>query len=613
MKKLFAVILSIFAYQQVFAAVLMVSPSGTITQPSTSAWINECRTKANVVECRVTSPLNAVQSNISSATVHSWAADRALTFSKNGSLGNTTRFETAGVTKDLAFTGTGRIIIGGKASLKEGTHTLSRTLALKSGAALTGTGIDKTILQRAASSAGDFALISNEDTTISNANIYLSDMTLDGNKANLDSGDASTGFYLENVSQPIVERVKVINSNNTVASGWDAIGAAHFENCTDPVLRDSIVNTAATEGARFRLGKGGGAFNVSATGNGYSGVATDRHIRANVAFGTYSGNGRTNVSLNGFDNRALNVTSKSPGSGYNGIQVGHQYANHNGDADGTHVVGCLVENAGETGIGIRSSKNVLIKDNKVKKSANRAIWGESGDITGLRIEGNEVTEGHPLDAIVVSPTDGVGDVGQVVAQLTLTGGGSGYTTAPTVSFSGGGGTGATATATISGGAVNGLSLVLEGKDYTSAPTVVFTGGGGTGATATATLAIPARDIKILNNKVYRNDRHGIYVLGVYGFDISGNEVFENGQATPNPGIAVAFSAPKGARHGKITNNRCYDLQASPTQTYGIFVTNSAANVDYLLIDNNEAYGNLSGQIQYGTGANIIQGNNLDPT
>jgi hypothetical protein len=78
---------------------------------------------------------------------------------------------------------------------------------------------------------------------------------------------------------------------------------------------------------------------------------------------------------------------------------------------------------------------------------------------------------------------------EVVGSVIVTAGGSGYTTAPTVAFSGGGGgTGATATATVFNGAVTGVTVTNPGSGYTSAPTVAFSGGSGTGATATASLA-----------------------------------------------------------------------------------------------------------------------------
>lgn len=74
-----------------------------------------------------------------------------------------------------------------------------------------------------------------------------------------------------------------------------------------------------------------------------------------------------------------------------------------------------------------------------------------------------------------------------VISVSLTSGGSGYTSVPTVTISGGGGSGAKALAVLSGGAVGGLGVTYHGTGYTSAPAVTITGGGGTGATGTATI------------------------------------------------------------------------------------------------------------------------------
>ena len=75
-----------------------------------------------------------------------------------------------------------------------------------------------------------------------------------------------------------------------------------------------------------------------------------------------------------------------------------------------------------------------------------------------------------------------------VFELKVTAGGSGYTTVPTVNFSGGGGSGAAATAILSpDGVLIGLELTAEGTGYTSAPSITFAGGGGSGAAATAVI------------------------------------------------------------------------------------------------------------------------------
>jgi uncharacterized protein (TIGR02217 family) len=75
----------------------------------------------------------------------------------------------------------------------------------------------------------------------------------------------------------------------------------------------------------------------------------------------------------------------------------------------------------------------------------------------------------------------------VVATPTVTNGGSGYTSNPTVVFTGGGGTGAAANAVRTGNIVTSIVMTNNGTGYTSAPTISFTGGSGSGATATTTL------------------------------------------------------------------------------------------------------------------------------
>ncbi|HEX5323365.1 MAG TPA: hypothetical protein VFW40_06225, partial [Capsulimonadaceae bacterium] len=77
-----------------------------------------------------------------------------------------------------------------------------------------------------------------------------------------------------------------------------------------------------------------------------------------------------------------------------------------------------------------------------------------------------------------------------LAAVAVTNAGSGYGSAPTISFSGGGGSGAAGTATVSGGKVTGVTITNPGGGYTSAPTVSFSGGGGSGAAAAAGLFAP---------------------------------------------------------------------------------------------------------------------------
>lgn len=92
-------------------------------------------------------------------------------------------------------------------------------------------------------------------------------------------------------------------------------------------------------------------------------------------------------------------------------------------------------------------------------------------------------------------------------------GGAGYTSAPTVVFTGGGGAGAAATATINAdGEVNGVAVTDSGTGYTGKPTVSFTGGSGSGAIATASI-IATLDYGSTIGEVLRITENDPYEVG----------------------------------------------------------------------------------------------------
>jgi hypothetical protein len=82
---------------------------------------------------------------------------------------------------------------------------------------------------------------------------------------------------------------------------------------------------------------------------------------------------------------------------------------------------------------------------------------------------------------------GTAVIGTGVTSITVTGGGSGYTSAPDVQITDSTGTGATAVANLDKGVAS-VTVTAGGSNYTSAPTVGFSGGGGTLAAGTAVLA-----------------------------------------------------------------------------------------------------------------------------
>ena len=95
------------------ANILVINPDGSY---STKTTLTSAATAADAAgkTVVVTSALSAIQSNISSATLHGWPADRTLQFERGGTLGNTTTFRFLGEFKEPAlrqiFAGGGRIL-----------------------------------------------------------------------------------------------------------------------------------------------------------------------------------------------------------------------------------------------------------------------------------------------------------------------------------------------------------------------------------------------------------------------------------------------------------------------------------------------------------------------
>ena len=127
-----------------------------------------------------------------------------------------------------------------------------------------------------------------------------------------------------------------------------------------------------------------------------------------------------------------------------------------------------------------------------------------GAITSIAI----TNAGQGYDAasppvITISGGGGTGAAASVIvngsiSEITVTEGGSGYTSSPLVSIVGGGGSGAAATAIITKGAVSRILINSGGTGYTSQPSITIVGGGGTGAAGTASVRGPINTVNITN-------------------------------------------------------------------------------------------------------------------
>ena len=110
-----------------------------------------------------------------------------------------------------------------------------------------------------------------------------------------------------------------------------------------------------------------------------------------------------------------------------------------------------------------------------------------GSITTITAMGGAGGSGATLDN-----NSGIGGVVGGVYHITVTSGGSGYGSTPTVTIAGPGGSGTTATgkARLSSGAVNAVTITSQGSGYSSAPSVSFSSGSAT-ATASANINVNA--------------------------------------------------------------------------------------------------------------------------
>jgi hypothetical protein len=152
-------------------------------------------------------------------------------------------------------------------------------------------------------------------------------------------------------------------------------------------------------------------------------------------------------------------------------------------------------------------------------------------VTGIAI--TSAGSGY-TSAPTVTFSGGVGPVTQATAtctvgngrvlSITVTNGGGGYTSAPTISFTGGGsGSGASAAAVVGGSGVTSLTLTNPGAGYLASDvlTVGFSGGGGTGAAATAHVfpfISNGTTIAVFQGRVWLGGGRLLQYTGTQGFD-----------------------------------------------------------------------------------------------
>ena len=157
-----------------------------------------------------------------------------------------------------------------------------------------------------------------------------------------------------------------------------------------------------------------------------------------------------------------------------------------------------------------------------------------------------------------------------VASVTLTNGGSNYTSVPTVGFTNGGGSGATATATMK---VSAISLTAAGTGYTSTPTVTITGGGGSGATATACTGITSATITFTANQLWGTTAGPVVIFNgtstqqLLGVNLNGATATVNSTGTGAAKSITSLTVTDGGCYSTLpTTVKLQDRLLFPTKT-----------------------------------------------
>jgi hypothetical protein len=175
-----------------------------------------------------------------------------------------------------------------------------------------------------------------------------------------------------------------------------------------------------------------------------------------------------------------------------------------------------------------------------------------------------------------------------ITAINVTAPGTGYTPAThyPLTITGGGGTGAAGYA-IGGGTfvVSGFSVTNGGAGYTSQPTVTVSGGGGTGTTATATVSAGT-----LNTTMAQ-----LYLLTSFAMTKSGSKSMAQMEAGARPpfalnlGGAISLAGPELAGDFTGTNsnnfmvngddaNSCNQVASNPKPAVGVWDSASQTNV-----------------------------------
>ncbi len=287
---------------------------------------------------------------------------------------------------------------------------------------------------------------------------------------------ASAGGAISPIVYGTTANTGVVSGSATLTQNFDYLLSGNT----------SIVNTNLTAGTlkfggSYTLTNGGtttlGGFLVT---GGNTAIVTGGVLRGNLDFAvrTHASNDSLtlNPSLVNFSTGAV-VVMKS-GAGTLTMAGSNTYSGNTSVYEGT------LKTTHSNGLGFGGQQGGTLNSYGTTQVSPNATLDLSSSTASLTV--NEpiiLTNASLINSSATNTTT----IDNGVAAISLTAVGTGYTSAPTLTFSSGTAAG-TLTASGTTFAVNTQQLTSAGTGYTTAPTITISGGGGSGATATAILS-----------------------------------------------------------------------------------------------------------------------------
>lgn len=271
-------------------------------------------------------------------------------------------------------------------------------------------------------------------------------------------------------------------------------------NTTVAPLSTTINNSSGTY-AISGSGMIAGTGSVTKTGTGTATISTANAYTG----GTIINNGTLKVgSANALGATGVFNTSAAPGGttvntggslDLDGLSLTEPITLNGGTLTNSSAATASV-NGGVKGVGYSSSSGIAAGSTITFSSGNASVTpvfgitaASFGGFTGTYAKVTSTTNPPPqAPSVIITPSDGKGSgalaeaivTGTTLTGVTIVNPGSGYDTAPIITFVGGNGTGGAATGNANNFTIVGMQTTSTGAGYTSTPTATLNNNGGSG-------------------------------------------------------------------------------------------------------------------------------------